>query len=92
MGKVSLIAACSSAGGLLFTANLGTTSTNTFLLFLIKLSHYMNSSKPNWRSSTVLLIDNAPYHRSARALRAYQDLKLPVMFLGPYQFHMAPIE
>ena len=37
-------------------------------------------------------MDNAPYHRS-RVMTAWcRDLKLPLMFLGPYQYSMAKIE
>ncbi|CDW82992.1 UNKNOWN [Stylonychia lemnae] len=90
--KVSMIAAGSSDGEVLFTMNQGNNTGDTFLLFLIKLAHYLNSQRPDWRLNTILLIDNAPYHRSRDMMAAYRKLKLPVMFLGPYQFHLAPIE
>ena len=92
LSRVSMVAACTSKVDLLFTINQGYTTGKMFLLFLIKLACYLNSQDSNWRSHTVLMIDNAPYHRSAEMQRAYKQLKLPIMFLGPYQFHMAPVE
>ena len=38
------------------------------------------------------MLDNAPYHRSKINLERYKDFLLPVMFLGPYHFKLAPVE
>jgi hypothetical protein len=40
----------------------------------------------------MIMIDNAPYHRGISVQDQLQKLKVPVMYLGPYQFSMAPIE
>ena len=38
------------------------------------------------------MLDNAPYHRSKYLMANYERMKMPIMFLGPYHFGMAPIE
>jgi hypothetical protein len=38
------------------------------------------------------MLDNASYHRSPATRELMVGLRLPVMFLGPYHFRMAPIE
>lgn len=38
------------------------------------------------------MIDNAGYHRSANVRARLHELKVPLMYLGPYHFRMAPIE
>ena len=40
----------------------------------------------------MVLIDNAPYHRSKETMEFIARAKVPLMFLGPYQFAMAPVE
>jgi hypothetical protein len=45
-----------------------------------------------WRENTVFMLDNASYHRSNKNLERYQKLNIPIMFLGPYHFKMAPAE
>ena len=45
-----------------------------------------------WREKTILLLDNATYHRSQFLFQKYGALKIPIMFLGPYQFQLAPVE
>jgi len=38
------------------------------------------------------MMDNAPYHRSVLVREHMKSLRLPVLFLGPYHFRMAPVE
>jgi transposase len=38
------------------------------------------------------MLDNAAYHRSKFMRDKLATLKVPLMFMGPYQFKMAPIE
>lgn len=40
----------------------------------------------------MIMLDNAPYHRSIAVKSKLQELRIPLMYLGPYQFKMAPIE
>ena len=79
-----MIAAVSSVGEFMYTVNCGKNNGSTFVLFLVKLCEYLNSEDPVWRENTVLLIDNAPYHRSKVVMEKLRLLKLPIMFLGPY--------
>src|SRR5689334_25037011 len=60
--SLSIIVAVSSKGQFLFTVNSGKNNSNTFLLFLIKLCNHLDETQANWRHSTILMIDNAPYH------------------------------
>jgi hypothetical protein len=38
------------------------------------------------------MLDNASYHRGVHAKHQMEVLKLPVLYLGPYHFRMAPVE
>ena len=90
--SLSIIAAVSSEGRFMFTINSGINNSNTYMLFLIKLSNFLDSINGKWREKTVIMVDNAPYHRSKYMMEKYELLKIPLMFLGPYQFKMAPVE
>ena len=76
----------------MFTINRGKNNSNTFVLFLIKLSKCFDNIDSKWRSNTIIMIDNAPYHRSKYVMDRYDLLRIPIMFLGPYQFKLAPVE
>jgi hypothetical protein len=92
LARINIIAAVSSWGDFYFTINCGKSISRTVLLFLIKLVSHLTDQDPDWRANTVIVLDNAPYHRS-RVMTAWcRELKLPLMFLGPYQYSMAPIE
>ena len=47
-----------------FTVNRGRTRSTTFCLFLSKMIAELDLQDPNWRMTTIVMIDNAPYHRS----------------------------
>jgi transposase len=40
----------------------------------------------------LILLDNAAYHRSLKTREFIEKLSLSVMYLGPDQFAMAPVE
>ena len=82
--SLSMIAAVSSDGRLMYTINSGKNNSSTFMLFIIKLSNFLDEINLNWRQNTIIMIDNAPYHRSRVMMEKYQVLKVPVLFLGPY--------
>jgi hypothetical protein len=91
-GQLNIIAGISSVGELFFTVNRGKNNANTFELFIIKLVEHLNSKNRKWRDNTVIMLDNAPYHRSHYVRSKLTLLKVPLMYLGPYHFKLAPIE
>ena len=40
----------------------------------------------------MVLIDNASYHTSASTLKLLKEQEVPIFFLGPYSYLIAPIE
>ena len=62
---------------------------NLFLTELIKTLDYEDKY---WRQNTVIMWDNAGYHESGEVLTLLEQQRAPVLFLGPYSYHMAPAE
>jgi hypothetical protein len=89
---VNIIAAISSNGGLYYTVNRGKTNSWTFLLYIVKLVEHLDSSDPDWRKNTIIMLDNASYHRSTFTKAKLEALKVPIMYMGPYHFRLAPVE
>jgi hypothetical protein len=89
---INVIGALSSSGEFLFTVNCGNTNSNTFGLFIMKLVSHLDHQDAGWRLRTVLMMDNAIFHRAKATLPLYEQLQVPVLFLGPYHFRMAPVE
>jgi len=59
-----MIGAVSSKGEFYYTINNGSTNSDTFFLFLLKVMVELESKDINWRETTILMFDNAAYHRS----------------------------
>lgn len=87
-----MIAGISNYGDVYYTINHGATNANTFLLFIIKLCEHMYTVDRQWRSTTIIMLDNAKYHKGKTITKDFEYMKVPVMYLGPYHFRMAPIE
>ncbi len=92
MNAVSLIMTISNRGDIYFTANRGANNGMTVQLFLQKLVAVLEAKDGNWRDYTTLLMDNAPYHKGRIFTENVKRMLLPIAFLGPYQFKMAPVE
>jgi hypothetical protein len=92
MNAVSLIMAISNRGDIYFTANRGANNGMTVQLFLQKLVAVLDAKDRSWRDYTTLLMDNAPYHKGTIFTKNVARMQLPIAFLGPYQFKMAPVE
>jgi transposase len=87
-----VISGLGSDGSLYFTINKGTNNSETLIKFLLKLVNHLDSVLSDWRTTTVLMFYKALYHRSDSVLKLFETLKLPIMFLGPYIFNLAPVE
>ena len=60
--------------------------------FIAGLCLKLQQEDPEWRSNTVLLLDNASYHTSDYMIEKFQAFSVPVLFSGPYSYDAAPVE
>jgi hypothetical protein len=58
-----------SSGEVWFTANRGITNSDTFCLLIVKLVEHLDTLEREWRKHTVLMLDNANYHRGVNTQR-----------------------
>lgn len=92
LSTINVFAVISNRDEFFFTVNQGKTNCYTLAHFFIKLIQHLGNIDKGWRQHTILMVDNAPYHRGAIMQRVFEKLDLPIMYLGPYHFKMAPIE
>ena len=81
-----------STGEIWYTVNCGKTNSETFSLYLVKVCAHLDSLDLHWRKTTIFMLDNAAYHRGVATQKVMDQLKIPVLYLGPYHFRMAPVE
>ena len=90
--RISLIACVSSLGRICFAMTWGTVNSEVMKVFFDALFHELSQRNSDWKQKTVILIDNAPWHRS-KATRSYLDEKgIQLMFTAPYSFSHCPVE
>ena len=47
---------------------------------------------PNWRKDSVMLMDNASWHKTDTVIQTMKDLEVPLIFSAQYSYSAAPIE
>ena len=90
--EANLIAGVSSHGDAYLSLNVGPNNSLTIALYMVSLVKQLDSEDRHWRESTLIVLDNATYHKSHLLREIYSRLRIPVLFLGPYHFEMAPVE
>ena len=61
-------------------------------IFFLELVKRLDETRKNWRKNHVILMDNAPYHKSNDSLRLFEELRIPLIFTGPHGYTGSPIE
>jgi hypothetical protein len=62
--SMSIIAGVSSTGEFYYTVSKGANNSMTVMLFMLKVIAHLDSLDAQWRERTVLMLDNARYHKS----------------------------
>ena len=57
-----------------------------------RLLRHLDLAEPGWQESSVILIDNAPYHTGDEIRDYLHRIQIPIIYSGPYSYSVAPIE
>ena len=90
--RITLVTALDSEGKLYASLLQSNSNGDTMELFLTELIKTLDNEDANWRKNTVILWDNAGYHEATQVLLLLEHQRVPVIYLGPYSYNMAPAE
>ena len=90
--RISMIAAIDDLGGLYFSLIQANVDHEVFALFMTKLVRKLTTEDANWSQKTVILLDNAPYHKEFGLMQQLRLQGCSIIYLGPYSFSAAPCE
>ena len=90
--RINIICALASSGEVCYTVNSGKTNSDSFGWFIVKMVEHLDGQDHDWRKRTIIMVDNAQYHRSDSTRKLIANLNIPWLFMGPYQFRVAPVE
>ena len=57
-------------------------------LFLWELTKTLDAEDPDWRTTTMIMHDGAPYFCSAETQQTCRELDLPILLLALYSYLM----
>ena len=90
--SLSMIAALDNEGRIYFSLNHSSTDQDVFMLFMRYLVRKLDEDTPGWENDSIVLIDNATYHRGEDIKKYFRKMQVPIMYSAPYSFSTAPIE
>ena len=90
--RITLIVAVDSLGQIYASILQANSDADTFGLFLTELVKTLDYEDRHWRSNSVIMWDGASYHDATNVLVLLKEQRVPLVFLGPYSYHMAPAE
>ena len=61
-------------------------------LFLRHLIRLLDRDRPGWQEDSVILLDNASWHKSEAMLSRLARMNLPIIFSGPFSYAAAAVE
>ena len=90
--RISMLVAMDTNGHEYLSLIQSNSNAQIMELFFRQLVLKLNKENEHWRSDTILILDNAPYHTSASSMRLYECLRIPLIFTGPHSYDFAPCE
>jgi hypothetical protein len=90
--RIALISAIDNTGTCYFSLTQVNTDSEIKTLFLIHLVEKLNLDRLDWKSDTIILMDNASYNKSDYTMDYIRKLDLPVIFSAAYSYDASPIE
>ena len=90
--RISMISALDSRGQIYLSLLQSNSNVKVMEIYFQHLVRILDRERIDWRSDTVIMLDNASYHASKSALSVFARLEIPILFTGPYSYAASPIE
>ena len=90
--RVSMIAIVDNFSAIYYSFMQGNSDVQTTKMMLLRLVEILDLEDKNWRANTILLLDNASYHKGKSIIKLLNGLKVPTLFTSPYSPMLSPIE
>ena len=90
--RLALLASIDTDGRIYYALSHANTDADTMSLFILHLVRQLDNDIPGWKDDSVMLLDNASWHKGDEIIEVLRDLKIPLMFSAQYSYSSAPIE
>ena len=68
------------------------TDTDSKRLMLHWLCKALDKDRPDWRETSVCIMDNAPYNKDELTVEFIKKQKIPMIFMAKYSYSCSPCE
>ena len=92
MPRISMICGLDTNGELYLSLVQANSNSSVMQIFFTHLIKLLDSMDAKWRNTYIILLDNAPYHRSRDMLKFLEANNIPCIFTGPHSYDASPIE
>lgn len=90
--RITMVLGLSTTGSVYLSLLQSNSNSKIMEIFFRDLVRKLDKERKDWRSDSLIFLDNAPYHTSAATLKLFKDLSLPICFTGPHSYDSAPVE
>ena len=90
--RISMIVGLDTNGKVYLSLLQSNNNQKTMEIFFQSLVTQLDKEYGDWRTTHIILLDNAPYHVGASTIKMLDRLSIPVCFTAPYSYDTAPIE
>ena len=90
--RISMICGVDTDGHLYLSLVQANNNSKVFGMFLRQLVRKLDAENAAWRADTVILMDNAPYHKDKATLKLLCELKVPICYTGTHSYDASPVE
>ena len=90
--RISMICGLGTDGRVYLSLLQANNNSRVFGMFLRQLVKRLDVERPGWRADTVILLDNAPYHKDKATMRLLGGLQVPICFTGTHSYDACPAE
>ena len=70
----------------------GSTTASSFTIFLKRMFKCLDTNEPSWKHNTIILLDNASYHKTPAVRDFFRIKGVKLMYSAPYSFRAVPVE
>ena len=90
--RISMIVAIDTLGNIYVSLTQSNSNSQIMECFFRQLVLKLNKDRIDWRDNSIVLMDNASYHKTSNSLQLYESLRMPTMFTAPHSYDVAPAE
>jgi transposase len=90
--RLTVVAAIDNQGASYLSISQANSDSKSTRAILCDLVEILDEEDPSWRKKTILMLDNAAWHKAKQVRDTIEELHIPVLFCSPFSPQLSPVE